>query len=115
MAFRRGLVAEQAQEIRIGANKNEAGFRAGVRQFGVFAQKPIPWVNRLALRRHRCSDDLLDRQIGARSFPGQRDRTVRRRDMRCVPVIGGKNGNGSQAERCCRSSDADGNLAAVGD
>ena len=109
------LIAEQLKQRCIRPDEGNANRAAGGGKCGVFAQEAVTGVDRVAVCGARGGDDRLDRQISGRTVAVERNRLIRRRDMRRSGIVGGIDRDGRDAGQCGAARDADRDLSAIGD
>ena len=109
------LVAEQVQRLRRRADEDDPLFCATPRQRGVFAEKAVAGMQRIAPARFRSRDDRLDVEIGPRAPPRDFQALIRAADMQRQRVVGRIDRDRGKAGLAGGTRDPNGDLAAVGD
>ena len=112
---RRDLVAEQIERFRRRPDEHDLFLGAAPRQQGVFAEKPVAWMQGIAGHGLGGGDHRLDVQIGTRAPPGNFMRLVGGANMQRERVVGRIDGDGGETGFAGGAGDADGDLASVGD
>ncbi len=111
-----GLVAHQANGLGAGADKDQAGVRAGVGEGGVLGQKAVAGVNGVGAAVAGGADHLVDVQV---AVPGRRRAqphgAVGLAHMGRVGVDVGVHRHRGQAQLAGGADNAPGDLAPVGD
>ncbi|MEJ0042121.1 MAG: hypothetical protein WDM81_07830 [Rhizomicrobium sp.] len=110
-----GLVAEDRQHMRRGADEDQSHLLAVGGEFGVLAQEAVAGMDRLAFGGLGGGDDAGDVEIGGGSAGAQRLRRIRSLHMRRRRIVVGIDRDAAQPQIARRARDAHGDLAAVGD
>ena len=95
-----GLVAQQSQLRRAGADEDQACVGTSLRKVGSLTQETVAGVHRVAATFARATDEAVHIQVGSRRHRGQ----ARRKRSRALQAHVGR-----------RLRDAQGDFAAVGD
>ena len=109
------LVAEQRQLLRRGADEGQARIGAGLGERRALAQEAVARMHRVAALRAGGDDQRSTIQIRRRAGGLQRDGVVGQLRVQRTRVVLREHGHAGAAQVMQRTSDADGDLAAVGD
>ena len=110
-----GLVAEQRQLRRRGADEHHAGVGAGLGKVGPLAQEAVAGVHRLAAGVAGRSNQRCDVEIGRRPGGVQRHRLVGQPGVQGAGVVTREHRHGGNAQVLRCTQDAHRHFAAVGD
>jgi len=110
-----GLVAEQIELLRRGADEDQPGLGTGRREGGVLRQEAVARMHGVAARLAGRGDDAGDVEIGCRAASRERPDLVDPPDVQRGGVVLRMDAHGCETEFGGGLGDADGDLAAVGD
>ena len=110
------LVAERLDRVRRRTDPREARADHRAREVRVLRQEAVAGVHRVGARARRDVQELVDREVGVRrACAVERVRLVGQRHVQGRAVLVGVDGDGRDARVAACASDADGDLASVGD
>ena len=112
-----GFVAGELKYVGRRAHEGDPGRRACGGEFGVLRKEPVAGVDRVGTATHGCTDDGVDRQVGAHGVARFADLIglVSLGTVQRVAVLVGVHGGGGDAEFVGRPERPDRDLSAVGD
>ncbi len=112
---RGGLVAEQIQRLRAGADEDQPGIGAGAGEGRVLAEEAVAGMDRVAAGFAGGSDDLGGVEVGRHADALEREAGIGCADMEGVRVVLGMDADGLDPHFGGGTDDADRDFAAIGD
>ena len=110
-----GLVAEGIEHLRGWANKGDTGLLTGAGEVGVFAEKTVTGVDRIAVLLLGDANQLGGVQIGGNALALQGDGLIGAAYVQRLGVVVGVHGDALGAAVSDGASEANGDFATVGD
>src|SRR5579883_1503857 len=110
-----GLIPHGLDHIRFGADEDETGSVADIRELGILRQEAISRMDRLCIRKMRRTYDARNIKVTLSTGSGaDTDRFIGKTNVKRMAVSFGINGDGLHAHFATRTNNTKGDLAAIG-